>query len=493
MSNVKYTLLEHILNEGRLEDAIKKYVDKLPEPIVRELSAADPSGNNKYLDWMTRTVIQAPRDKADIIAKIKCFHENVNRLSDNHVKAIYGEEKWVKPNAEAKAVLEDIRKKPKDINAYPSHLWIKPMCEYFEEQKPKNTSRVKLFEDEKWLLVAPLTHQASCSYGAHSNWCVSTTNSSYFGQYMNNGILIFFMDKKGYNPKKKDANIYKFAVHIQYDRPNYEDWGWYSMEDQQIDARLMMNLVPQQLLEIAKKYLEDVLKELGKHTSVDEKELTEKSDFWYRQGSYYFVFPKFENWDPSSMTKVTEYLKKYHNNVAFDLSRYRESGLPYFNIQTSANRLPTIREAALNWNLILNLRDNQTNNVSKSALVNAIITPDRWGGLRNITDHLTPEDKVKLINLYIKMFNEAKITRNTKVRTTELQVGDQIIYRPHGRTWGNGVPLTVARVAEKSLQLSNGQRIARTVTSIKEKVLSTTQVVDDTVKTESRWIRKRII
>lgn len=149
----------------------------------------------------------------------------------------------------------------------------------------------------------------------------------------------------------------------------------------------------------------------------------------------------------------------------------------------------------MGWNPILNLRDPaHGNNVLKSKIVEVFNNMDRWGPFRGITEQLNPEQKVKYFNLYIKMFNEAKITRNVRVRTTELQVGDQIIYRPHGRTWGNGLPLTVARVAEKSLQLSDGKRIARSATSVKEKVLTTTQIVDDpVVKTESRWIRTRII
>lgn len=496
MKNIKYTLLEHILNEGRLEDTIKKYT-QVPEPVVRELSQADPSGNNKYLDWMVRTLVQAPQQKADIIAKIKCFHENVARLSDNHVKGIYGEEKWRNPSTEHKAVLEGIRKTPKDINAYPSHLWIEPMCGYFEEQKPKNASRVKIFEDEKWLVVSPLTHAASCSYGAHSNWCVSTSNSSYFGNYTQNGILVFFIDKKGFNVRKKDANSYKFAVNINYDQPAMENWAWYSMEDQSIDPRLMMNLVPKHLLDVTEKYFKDVLKELGKQSAVDEEDLNKNSNVWFQSGSNYYIFPKFENWDEASMNTAAEYLKKYNQNRPFELARYKEQGLPYFIIQTRTGRLPYINQQTATWNVALNNRQ-ADNTVLLSKIIE--VSDGRWGGFYNLTSLMKPEQKSKFYQEYMKMFNGANITRNQQTRTSELAVGDTILFRPHGRQWGNGEPVTVSRVAEKSLQLSNGKRIARTTTSYKDKVLGVTKIVDDTaqvnqqgVRTESRWIRKRII
>jgi len=498
MANIKYTLLEHILTEGRLEDTIKKYDGKLPEPVVRELSTQDPSGNNKYLDWMVRTVIQAPNQKADIIAKIKCFHENVARLSDNHVKAIYGEEKYRNPSADHLAVLEKIRKTPKDINAYPSHLWIEPMCVYFEEQKPKNASRVKLFEDDKWLVVSPLTHAASCSYGAHSNWCVSTSNSSYFGNYTQNAILVFFIDKKGVNTRKREANSYKFAVNIQFDYPDMDGWHWYSMEDQQIDARLMMNLVPKHLLDITKKYFDEVLKALGRQSAVDEEQLTKECDVWVKSGNNYIIFPKYESWSAESMATATEFLKKYNagNDVSAEYMRYKDSGLPYPQLQVRTGRLPYLNRNTVSWNYALNSRNNVTNTIPKSAVIQKL---NGNYGISGILGLMNAEQKNKFYDLYIGIFNKANMTRNASVRTSELNLGDTILYRPNGRTYGNGESVTVTRVADKSLMLSNGKRIAKTNTSWKEKVLGTIRIVDDTqpnqqgVRTESRWIRKRII
>lgn len=484
MTNIKHTLLEHIINEGRLEDTIKKYTDKLPEPVIRELSQADPSGNNKYLDWMTNMVIQTPKQKVDIIEKIKCFHDNVERLSDKNVQLIYAQHKNL-------SNIEKILKTPKDINAYTSWQSIKPMCEYFEEQKPKNASRVKLFEDDKWLVVSPLTHAASCSYGAHSNWCVSTSSSSYFSSYTAEGILVFFLDKKGHNPKKKSANIYKFALNIKYDHPELEYWDWYTMEDARVDANLMMNLVPKVLLDKVEAYLADILKEVNKNSLVSEEELTANSDFWFKHGNQYTVFPKFEHWDPTSLESVTNYFKKYNNNVGFDATRYKENGLPFFLIQVRNGRTPYISLQVVGWNPALNVKREANGTILKSKVIEAL--GGRWGGATNILDRLDVEKKNKFYDLYVKMFNAANITKNENVRATDLVVGDRIIQRAYGRTYGAGENVRVEKVNEKSLTLSNGKRIARVSHSIREKVQSVVKIVDDTVKTESRWIRTRII
>lgn len=493
MTNIRHTLLEHIINEGRLEDTIKKYTDKLPEPVIRELSAADPSGNNKYLDWMTNVVVQAPRQKADIIEKIKCFHENVERLSDKHTQAIYGNERWHKPSAEDLTVLEKIRKTPKDINVYPSHLWIQPMCDYFEEQKPKNASRVKIYEDDKWLVVSPLTHAASCSYGAHSNWCVSTSNSSYFSNYTSEAILVFFLDKKGHNPKKKSANIYKFAVNIRYDSPGLGNWEWYTMEDARIDANLMMNLVPKMLLDKVEAYLVDVLKEVNKKSTVNEEELEANSEIWYKQGNIYTVFPKFENWDEASMRAKSAYLEKYAGGKEQIelLPRYKDVGLPFFTLQFRTGRIPSVSLGTIQWNTAKSTKRAENNQILKSRVIEQFNS--RWGGLGHILDRLDATNKNKLYNLYIKMFNEVDFSENSSVRTTELNVGDNIIQRPYNRMWGAGENVRIEKVNEKSLTLSNGKRIARTPTSYKEKLGGKLKIIDDTVKTESRWIRTRII
>jgi hypothetical protein len=54
MKNIfKYVILEQLLTENRIQQAKDKY-PCLPPKLVDYLSAGDPSGNNKYLDWMCK-------------------------------------------------------------------------------------------------------------------------------------------------------------------------------------------------------------------------------------------------------------------------------------------------------------------------------------------------------------------------------------------------------------------------------------------------------
>ena len=50
-------LFGNLLIEGRKEDLIKKYggENNVNVQTIKWLSGEDPSGNNKYLDWMVKT------------------------------------------------------------------------------------------------------------------------------------------------------------------------------------------------------------------------------------------------------------------------------------------------------------------------------------------------------------------------------------------------------------------------------------------------------
>ncbi len=101
MTNIKYIILEQIINEGRLEDVIKKY-NNVDEETIRSLSGNDPSGNNKYLEWMVKNIIISPESGNEIIDAVKCFHTNTNRLNDKTVAAIYSEQNFQNPSEEQK-------------------------------------------------------------------------------------------------------------------------------------------------------------------------------------------------------------------------------------------------------------------------------------------------------------------------------------------------------------------------------------------------------
>ena len=65
------------------------------------------------------------------------------------------------------------------------------------QDKETEKQIIKVFEDDEWLLVRPLTFLSSKKYGANTKWCTtSENNSEYFFKYVGKGILIYSINKK---------------------------------------------------------------------------------------------------------------------------------------------------------------------------------------------------------------------------------------------------------------------------------------------------------
>jgi hypothetical protein len=54
----------------------------------------------------------------------------------------------------------------------------------------------KIYEDNNYLLVAPLTHKASCKYGSNTKWCTTKRHDDMdFEEYFNSGVLVYLIIK----------------------------------------------------------------------------------------------------------------------------------------------------------------------------------------------------------------------------------------------------------------------------------------------------------
>jgi hypothetical protein len=85
-----------------------------------------------------------------------------------------------------------------------------------EKYKIGEDERLKLIENEDYLLVAPLTRTASCKYGAGTKWCVTQKKEDTFERHYGMGTLAFLMIK---NPEiQKKMNNTKFAFYSN--KPN---------------------------------------------------------------------------------------------------------------------------------------------------------------------------------------------------------------------------------------------------------------------------------
>lgn len=495
MTNIKYIILEQIINEGRLEDVIKKY-NNVDEETIRSLSGNDPSGNNKYLEWMVKNIIISPESGNEIIDAVKCFHTNVNRLNDKTVAAIYSEQNFQNPSEEQKREFEKIKKTPKDINAYVSYLWIKPMCEYFEELKPATANRVKIWEDDRWLLISPLTHEASCKYGIHSSWCVSTSNSNYWNRYSKEGSLIFWLDKKELHPTRgQEVGNYKIAVHIKF--PFFEkpiDWEWYSMEDQRMESSFMITILPKDGIEACKKYVGDIVKNKKNKINTFLDKLKPYVAGITTNRGYIHIFPKMLNGVIQDVPFLNDIIINYRGlpmNSYFN--NYNGYDIPFLTLDISLLLTSNFEDMSdyfsqddFGYHFLNNLKDkNQI--VKLSEIIKSL---DEDGVTKDLNSEAKEEIAYRLVLNFYKIMGEegTKINQSTK----NLSIGDTVVYKERGRKWGPGTNVTVVRLTDKFVFLSNDKKTARNEKNTMLKILPPPKLVDDRIR-EQRWIRKYII
>jgi hypothetical protein len=198
-----------ILLEGRREDVIKKYGEEHTN-LVDMFVEVDPSGNNKYLEWMVKTALGKNQDdrtpSADRVAKIVVdFHRNLSRISG------------------------------KDINSYRSLNDLESVVnDALNKEKEKRVSKeaAKIYDKGGVIIYAPFTVEASCKYGAGSKWCIAGKSgdnglNTYFDSYSVHSNFYFFINN---NLIGKDDRHYKYALQWRFDSGR-EDLTWWDAKD----------------------------------------------------------------------------------------------------------------------------------------------------------------------------------------------------------------------------------------------------------------------
>lgn len=101
-----------------------------------------------------------------------------------------------------------------DLNQYSTIQSIREAIEdgTINKTASKAKKEIKiLFEDDKYKLFIPLSHDAAALYGKGTKWCI--TQNEYFFRYSDKGIIYFFVDKE---KNRKIAVFYDFGESFYY-------------------------------------------------------------------------------------------------------------------------------------------------------------------------------------------------------------------------------------------------------------------------------------
>jgi len=184
--------LSQVLLEGRKDEFLSKYREKFkPEDIKKIfLLSRDLSSNQKFLNFLGKVI--SPESVNDDLMKTKIAIEKFIKYQKN---------------------LEE-----KDINQYDSLKDISDEISKHENKVRRDVKEIDgadvVYEDDRFTVVSPKTHEASCYYGAGSKWCTAAKSSdSHFMSYNRDGKLFYFLDKK----EKSGSRFYKVAMLQKYD------------------------------------------------------------------------------------------------------------------------------------------------------------------------------------------------------------------------------------------------------------------------------------
>jgi predicted nuclease with TOPRIM domain len=174
-----------LISEGRVEQFETKYGKKFsPEQLKRISKLVQP----KYLDWVGKNV--------DSIN----FDENFDKLVD----------------AVKKFVLIGSNLPVTDLYQYPNPTKLFQALADYENKARRTIRKVEggnvVYDDSRFFVVNPLTHESSCYYGKGTKWCTSAESNSHFNRYNEDGKLFYVIDKSlpTNNPEYKIAILKKF-------------------------------------------------------------------------------------------------------------------------------------------------------------------------------------------------------------------------------------------------------------------------------------------
>jgi hypothetical protein len=175
-----------LIQEGRVDDFKAKYSQKFGTDNANKIIMAVPQ---KYLDWAGKHL--------DMVN----FEENFSKVT----QALQRFEK-ISSNLPITDLFQY-----KNIGQLLSAL-----SDYYNRQR-RVVNKVEggnvVYDDGRYFVVNPLTHDSSCYYGKGTKWCTSADTDHQFKKYNEDGKLFYILDKNATTNDK----FYKVALLQKFD------------------------------------------------------------------------------------------------------------------------------------------------------------------------------------------------------------------------------------------------------------------------------------
>jgi hypothetical protein len=179
---------------SKVEELRAKY-SKVTKPTFNKFVEADVTPTKKYLEFMLKTWDN--KDKMMIYVTTKVVIDIVKKF-DSLLPYIENKDIYHKDYADLSLLSQVI-----------NNAEIAKDEKTFVREEHANV----LLENDRYLLLQPVTHRGSLKYGAGSKWCTASKNSpEVFNRYTKNGYLVYLIDKT----KKVSNSGSKMALYMEY-------------------------------------------------------------------------------------------------------------------------------------------------------------------------------------------------------------------------------------------------------------------------------------
>jgi hypothetical protein len=191
-----------------MNETIRGLKKKTTIDVVECIKAIFPGIKNKYIPLVYGIIKERCNNEREInTSNLRCngISHNLESISDINIMLISSIHDTFQ-QSDVNTLLDFIRLTEKKMISIPNlseHTSMKIIYEEVEKIKLRDlinemkTGVEKIFENEKWIIIKPLTFASSLKYGGNTKWCVSMrAQPSYFYRYIRDGILIFFINKE---------------------------------------------------------------------------------------------------------------------------------------------------------------------------------------------------------------------------------------------------------------------------------------------------------
>ena len=252
-------LIESILLESEIDNIIKNKKEKLSKGDL----GSNPNFSKEFDYYAKEFIKNIPTPKKYISKFFDLVEEYYNYggvdFGDAFEGIYYNFNKWM--------LYKSKNLITKDILAQDANSLFDIIEEVEENQRIKESERKidKVFDNDRWLVIRVKSKEASCKYGANTQWCISSTKGTnrFTGYgYSENNYIYFVIDKK--EKLSPEDSLYKMAILVNKKTRKIEVWD---AEDNQLS--------PSQVT-ILNRFIPEVFDAIYKNTSSSQDEIDEE-------------------------------------------------------------------------------------------------------------------------------------------------------------------------------------------------------------------------